>query len=180
MMIALGMFFPASFVSAERAVQLSKPTRISMAMVDCTSMPVIMCGLTTSKAPEKRPLGDVLGVGDAVPDGEAAEDDQGGQLDDVDPDSRKRRPRYPPVGDVAGHNRENDADDGHVDDGEVVSRKLVVDIADHRRHHGGHDARIGPVEEMGRPAGGELGYTGERLGAASFLPLASSHAFSAK
>ena len=39
MMMALGMFFPAFFVSAERAVQLSKPTRIRMAMVDCTSMP---------------------------------------------------------------------------------------------------------------------------------------------
>ena len=53
MMIALGMFFPASFVSAARAVQLSKPTRMRMAIVDCTSMPESMWGLMISNPPEK-------------------------------------------------------------------------------------------------------------------------------
>ncbi len=37
-------------VSAANAVQLSKPTRMRMAIVDWTATPVTECGLMTSKA----------------------------------------------------------------------------------------------------------------------------------
>lgn len=53
MMIALGMVVLAFFVSAESDVELSNPTRIKMAIVDCISTPFSVWGLTASQAPLK-------------------------------------------------------------------------------------------------------------------------------
>src|ERR1035437_392412 len=52
-MIALGMTDLGFLVSAARAVQLSKPTRMRIASVDWTRMPVNECGRMESNAPLK-------------------------------------------------------------------------------------------------------------------------------
>ena len=90
MMMAFGMVVFGSFVSAARAVQLSKPTRIRIASVDWTSTPLNECGLTTSHAPLNDHAAACCRVRDAVPDRQAAEDHQRDQLDDVDPERRPR------------------------------------------------------------------------------------------
>src|ERR1700682_6551946 len=51
-MIALGITFSGSLVSAARAVQLSKPTKIKIAMVAWTKTPWNEWNFTTSQAPE--------------------------------------------------------------------------------------------------------------------------------
>ncbi len=48
---ARGMFFLGSLVSAANAVQLSKPTRMRIAIVDWMRTPVSECGMTTSHPP---------------------------------------------------------------------------------------------------------------------------------
>ena len=62
MMMALGIFFSGCFVSAASDVQLSNPTKIRMAKVDCTRTPLKEWNLIMSNPPLKAHVATCCGL----------------------------------------------------------------------------------------------------------------------
>ncbi len=91
------------------------------------------------------------------------EDDQGGDLDDVDRHVDRGRAGDSPEGDVGDAEREDDAEEDHeqravVRGAERVRPELVQEVAAENRGHSHHAARVNPVVQMARPTREELGH----------------------
>ena len=176
-MMALGIVFAGSFVSAARAVQLSKPTRISMARVDCTSTPFKVWGRMTSHALLKAQTCDSLRISDAVPHRKAAENDKRDPLNDVDPDRCSGRPGDPAIRDVSGNDRKDNADNGQSYDRKGMPRELCIYVTDEHGHHSDHDPGIYPVEQVGGPTSYQFREPCKRSGRGPFCARTVQESF---
>ena len=107
-----------------------------------------------------------LGVLEAIADGHHGENQQRRDLDDVDHHVDGGGAGHAPEGDVGHAKGEDDAEEPHeqravVGAAEGVGPELVQQEPAQDRRHADHDAGIDPVVKVARPAGNELGDTGE-------------------
>ena len=106
----------------------------------------------------------------AIVQGHARKDQQGGDLNQIDGDVDGRGSRHAAVGDVRDAERENDAEADHerrAIDGAVkrVGKKLAGQVSDENRGNADHDAGIEPIIKMAGPTDDEFRDSCEPVGA---------------